>query len=234
MVTAHSGSRGAATTLPPHFAIRATFRVNRPPFRLPTWLVLATLGVASALPLGAQQDAERTSSLGLSSTGALSVHVGASRIVRGARGVEGGVTLDLGYLATPRLRVLTDLSFLRSLSYEERVEHENRTYRDVFYDLSGHVALSAHANAPTSRITPYALAGVGIHLLTSSFGSVVLDTRYNTNNFGLLAGGGVRVRGGPGSRRAAFVEIRRIQAKDVRRLNLQLGASLLFNDLVRP
>jgi outer membrane protein W len=174
-----------------------------------------------------------STSLGLASVGALSLHLGVSDVQRSVRGVEGGATLDLGHFASPRVRLLADVSFLRTSPMSERVESEGRSYRDVFYDLSGNLAVAVHPTGVSARIAPYVAAGVGIHVLSSSFGSLALDTRYNTNNFGVIGLAGVRARVGQAGRHAVLLEVRRIEAKDVSRLNLQVGMSALFNDLAR-
>lgn len=222
----------ACDTLPAHPAIRAIVRVIRRCFGRPARHLVAALAVIIPVT-GASQEGARSTSLGIASAGLVAIHVAGARIERGAEGAEGGVTLDLGHFSSPRLRLVTDVAFLRTFAYEERVETEGKSYRDVFYDLSGNVAIAVHANPPTARATAYALLGVGVHALTSSFGSLTLDARYNSNNFGLLAGGGVRIRHGEGSRRAYLLELRRVQAHDVSRLSLHLGIAALFNDLAR-
>lgn len=207
-------------------------RVIRRYFGQPAQHLVAALVVIMPVA-GASQEGARATSLGIASAGLVAIHVAGARIERGAEGAEGGVTLDLGHFNSARVRLVTDVSFLRTFAYEERVETEGKSYRDVFYDLSGNVAIAVHTNAPTARATAYALLGVGVHALTSSFGSLALDARYNSNNFGLLAGGGVRIRHGGGSRRAYLLELRRVQAHDVSRLSLHLGIAALFNDLAR-
>lgn len=152
---------------------------------------------------------------------------------RSIRGAEAGLSIDLGHFASPRVRLVADGAFLRTFPYTERVESEGKTYRDVIYDLSGNLSVVARATPVESRLSPYIGAGVGIHVLTSSFNSLAIDTRYNTNNFGLLAMAGLHARVGQGLRRSLRVEMRRVQAKDVSRLSVHLGVSALFNDLAR-
>lgn len=191
-------------------------------------LVLLTLLLPSS---GRGQERPGGSALGLSAAAAFGVHAGVARVERGARAVEGGLQLDLGHFSSPRLRLTTDISYLRSLPYEERVETEGKTYRDVFFDLSGSVALSWFAAHPSARVNPYVTAGVGMHVLSSSFESLTIDTRYNTNNFSLHGGAGLRLR--VGDRRALVAQVARVQVRNVSRTTLQLGMEALFNDLAR-
>lgn len=190
--------------------------------------------LAAAFPalLLAQTDSARAA-LGLSAIGALGIQAGASRIERDVNGLEAGAQVDLGHFGNPRIRLWSDIAFLRSMHLTERFEVEGRTYRGVFYDLSGNVGVSVLGAAPGATFTPYVGGAVGIHILSSSFGSLAIDSRYNTNNFGFLATLGVRTRIGSSGRRAMLIELRRVQAKDVSRLSLQLGLATLFNDLAR-
>lgn len=171
--------------------------------------------------------------LGLAGAGAFVVAAGWASIERGIHGVALGSTVDLGHFRSPRVRLLADVEYLLTLPHEEYVEVDGRSYRDVFRDLSGHVLVAFHAAPPTAPVSPYVAAGVGVHVLSSTFGSIAIDRRYNTNNFGLLGGAGVRVGVGAGGRRALQVELRAMQARDVRRLSVHAGVATLFNDLVR-
>jgi hypothetical protein len=195
-------------------------------------LFVASFAAASPAPLAAQRDSSRTA-LGLSSVGAFAFLAGGARIERHVNGAEIGGQLDLGYFASPRLRVTADVSFLRSFPLEEHIEIEGMTYRDSFYDLSGSTGVTLLGAAPPASITPYIGAGVGVHALSSNFGSIVIDTRYNSNNFGLLGTLGLRARVGRSGRRAVQLELRRVQAKNVSRVSLHLGIVTLFNDLAR-
>ena len=176
---------------------------------------------------------QSNASLGLSSVGSVSIHVGGASIQRSVRGAEVGTTIDLGHFASRRVRLLADASFLRSYPLSERVEAEGKSYRDVFYDLSGHVLVAVRGTRVTARLSPYVAGGVGVHVLSSSFNSLTIDTRYNTNNFGVVGLAGVHARLGGGLRRSMLLEVRRVQTKGVRRLSIHLGLSALFNDLAR-
>jgi hypothetical protein len=86
---------------------------------------------------------------------------------------------------------------------------------------------------PASRIAPYVLAGIGVHALSSTFGTAVLDQRYNTNRFGTELGAGLRGWVGGGGHRGIFVEVRRVIADEVNRTVLRGGALFFLGDLVR-
>lgn len=173
------------------------------------------------------------SNLGLAAIGSVAMHGGWASIQYGFHAAEVGGSVDFGYLRSRRVRLVADLTYLLTLPHEVAVVSEGETYRDVFRDLSAHLSLAFHATPPSARVSPYLLTGVGVHVLSSSFGSTVIDTRYNTNNFGLLAAVGSQIRVGGSGRRALQVEIQTMQARNVRRVGVTLGVAALFNDLVR-
>lgn len=191
----------------------------------PLLVPLAAKGQGDAIPSGTH--------VGLAAVGALTVHAGAASIQRGYHGLAAGTTIDFGHIRSPRLRLLADVTYLHSFPKTELIPTENRSYRDVFRDLSGTLALAFHLNAPAARLSPYVATGIGVHVLSSSFGSPVIDRRYNTNNFGLLAAAGARLRTGTGGRRALLIEARRVMSHDVSRTSIHLGVSSLFGDLAR-
>jgi len=204
------------------------------PRRPTALLVVIAWFLLPASARGQQDSTAATTRVGLSSVGALSVHGSFASIQRGYRALALGATTDFGHIASPRLRLLADIGYLRSFAKTEFVAAENRSYRDVFRDLSGTLALALHLTDPTSRVTPYVAGGVGVHVLSSSFGSLAIDTRYNTNNFGMLAAAGARLRTGATSRRAVQFEVRRVLAPDVSRTSVHLGLAYLLGDLARP
>jgi hypothetical protein len=239
--------RGAVLYPPPTLAC-PELDTSRMPFRsaLVTssalMLLLAVSIAAAPTSLAAQGDASRSDSsrndssrvaLGLSAVGAFTVHGGGARVERHVDALEIGGQLDLGHLVSRRVRISTDVSFLRSFPMEERIDTEGKTYRDSFFDLSGSVMATLLGAAPSATITPYIGGGVGVHALSSNFGSIVIDTRYNANKFGLLATAGVRARVGQSGRRAVTLELRRVQVSEVSRASLHLGIVALFNDLAR-
>lgn len=122
------------------------------------------------------------------------------------------------------------MSFLRSLPRSEYVAQEDATYRDVFYDLSGHVTLTVLARDPAHTVVPYASVGAGVHALTSSYGSIPIDIRYNTNVLGLRLGTGLRFRG---RARALSLESTAVLARNVSRATIGLSTEWLTGDLRR-
>jgi len=188
------------------------------------------------LPVAAEGQGDSVparTSVGLAAVGALTVHASFASIQRGYHGIAAGATVDLGYIRSPRVRLLADVSYLRSFPKTELILPENQRYRDDFRDLSGTLSLAFHATAPTARVSPYVATGLGVHVLSSSFGSLAIDRRYNTNNFGLLAAAGARLRTGTGGRRALLIEARRVMSHDVSRTSIHLGLSSLFGELAR-
>ncbi len=186
--------------------------------------------VVAALLLGLIPHPARSQepALGLRAIGAASLSLAVGRVDRGATGIEGGAALDLGHFASRRIRVGVSAAFLRTLPFTEYVAQDDTSFRDVFYDLSGHVSLTFLARRPEHRVVPWASIGAGVHVLTSSFGSIPIDIRYNTNVFGLRSAAGVRLRG---ARRALSIEAGAILAKEVSRATLGLSTEWLFGDL---
>jgi hypothetical protein len=169
-----------------------------------------------------------TSNVGLHAVGAVGIYGGPARLERSSRGHEGGLVLDLGWLRGRGLRLQGELSILRA-SLTEYVEIEDSTFHGDFYDLNGSVTAIwlMSRNAPVS---PYALAGVSVHALSSAFQIAVLDRRYNANRFGSQIGAGIRLRFG-GLRQALFVEGRRVIADEVDRTVVRFGGLVLMGDL---
>ena len=169
-----------------------------------------------------------SANIGLQAVGAIGIFGGPARLERSSRGQEGGLLLDLGWLRGRSLRLQGELSILRA-SLTEFVEVEDSTFHGDFYDLSGSVSaiwLTSHS----ARVSPYALAGLSVHALSSAFQTVVLDRRYNANRFGSHVGAGIRLRLGS-TRQVLFVEGRRIIADEVDRTVVRFGGLVLMGDL---
>ena len=204
---------------------------------MPLALALGPTVPATALAQGAAQQpnapSEPRTRLGLDAIGAATIAAGFSSIENGFHAWQLGGTVDFGSLRSRHVRLLADLSYLLTLPHREYVLAEGKSYRDVFRDLTAHLSLAVHPWSPTSRVSPYVAAGVGVHVLSSSFGSLTIDTRYNTNNFGLREAVGFQVGIGGSGRRALTIEVETLQARDVRRVAVKAGLTGLFNDLVR-
>lgn len=173
---------------------------------------------------------EPTSNLGLPAIAAIGVHGGFARLERSSNGQEGGLLVDLGWLRGRSIRLQAELSFLRA-SLTEYVELEDSTFDSDYFDLSAGVSSVWLASAE-GKVSPYILGGFAVHALSSAFGSVLLDQRYNTNRFGSHIGAGLRLRFGA-SRQAVFVEVRRIIADEVDRTAVRFGGLVLMGDLHR-
>lgn len=201
--------------------------------RRSAWRLLPTVVgmVAATSVLAAQESSASGASFGVRAIGSAAIHGGAARVEHGAEAIEFGARMDVGHFAIRRIRVIGDVAFLRSREHAEYVVFEDSTFRNVFYDLSGHVAIQWFALDPAGPVAPYILTGVGVHSLTSNFGSIVLDQRYNTNNFGLLGAVGTRVKFA--KRSSIFVEVSRSLVRNVRRSSLRIGLEALYGDLMR-
>ncbi|MCC6929924.1 MAG: hypothetical protein IT359_13160 [Gemmatimonadaceae bacterium] len=206
------------------------------PKRLAATLLAGVVLLAAPWRAGAQGDTLQPparTNVGLDAIGAVSASAGWASVENGFHAWQVATRVDFGHLRSRRVRLLADVQYLLSLPHSEYVLAEGKSYRDVFRDLSAHLSLAVHPVSPTARVSPYIAAGLGVHVLSSSFGSVTIDTRYNTNNFGLREAVGVRVGVGGSGRRALTLEVESIQTRDVRRVGLSLGVTGLFNDLVR-
>jgi hypothetical protein len=137
-----------------------------------------------------------------------------------AQGAEVGGQLDLGGWRSRQVRPTAEIAFLRS-KHREFVSADDTTYDGVFYDLSGRLGVTFLARDPGRAFVPYATAAVGVHVLSSSYGSLVIDQRYNTNSFGLMGAVGVRIRAGRA--RGLLIEVRRVQADNVSRTSVHAG-----------
>lgn len=187
--------------------------------------------LAAAFSVAVQaQDSTAKSSLGLRAIGLVGLKAAGGRAERGYRTAEGGIVVDLGHFSSRRVRLATEVAYLRTLRRGEYVPAEDSSYSGVFYDLSGHLMLHVTATDPGGKLVPYIATGVSVHALTSSFGSIPIDLRYNTNVFGLRALGGVRVRAW--RRRAVSVEWDATLAKEVSRWSVRVGVDHLLGDLV--
>lgn len=197
------------------------------------WRLLSlTVGMAAASSvLAAQESNSGGPSFGVRAIGSFALHGSTARVEHGAEAVEFGARMDVGHFSLRHIRIVGDVAFMRSRQHAEYVAFEDSTFRSVFYDLSGHVAIQWFALDPAGPIAPYLLTGVGVHSLTSNFGSIVLDQRYNTNNFGLLGAVGTRVKFA--RRSSLFVEVSRSLVRNVRRSSIRVGLEALYGDLVR-
>ncbi len=199
----------------------------------PSFSIAAAIALTVSVGLGAGVCEGQDSgggTLGLRGVGYVVANLGASRLPRNGKAGEGGLSLDLGHFPAARFRLSGDASFMRTVGYSEYVSDEDREYRKPFYDLSGSLVVSVDGGGREARVIPYLGAGVGVHALTSSIGTVTLDRRYNTNVFGVVATAGSRIRFR--GNRVLRIEARAVGAKNVRRVGIHVGMGLLFNDLV--
>ena len=171
------------------------------------------------------------SNLGLPAVAAFGVHAGFAQLERSSDGPEVGAFLDLGWLRGRALRLQGEVAFQRA-TLTEFLTLEDTTFHGDYFDLSLGVS-AAWFVSPDGQVSPYALAGVAVHALSSTFGNSELDQRYNANRSGSHLGAGVRLRIGS-SRQAVFAEARRVIADEVNRTVVRLGGLLLMGDLYRP
>jgi len=192
------------------------------------WLaVVYTLFVTFPLDSGAQ---EPMSNLGLPAIAAVGFHGGFARLERSSDGQEGGMFIDFGWLRGRSVRLQAEIAMLRG-TLTETLVLEDSTFRGDYYDMTTGVSAIWLLNLE-GPVSPYALAGVAVHSLSSSFGNSVLDQRYNANRFGSQIGAGVRLRA-RSARPAIFAEVRRVLSEHVNRTEVRFGGAVLLGDLYR-
>ena len=174
-----------------------------------------------------------TSNLGIAGVAAIGLHTGTANVERKARGREYGGIIDIGWIRVPRLRIQGEVDFLRA-NHTERVEVEDSTYSNVFYDLTTSISALLLVGGERWRLAPYLSAGVGVHALSSAFHSPTIDRRYNVNPFGFHIGAGARIWLGGAGRGGVFAEARYVVADNVNRTSIRAGALVFFRDLIRP
>jgi hypothetical protein len=168
-----------------------------------------------------------TSNLGLTAVGGLGVHAGGASLERNASALEAGAVIDLGWMRGRAVRLQAEVSILRA-QHEEYVEVEDSTFSGHYMDLSAGASVM-WLGAPDGRLSPYVLGGISVHALSSAFGPLALDRRYNTNRFGSHIGAGLRFRASGVT--SLFVEGRRVIADEVDRTAYRAGLLVLLGDL---
>ncbi|MGQ0640154.1 MAG: hypothetical protein ACT4P6_05180 [Gemmatimonadaceae bacterium] len=170
---------------------------------------------------------------GIGASGALGFKAGGAELQRAGGAQFVGIELDLGRFAGSTTRFQIESTFLRG-GLLEFVELEDNTYSGHIYDLTGALVGMQLLRPASRRVQPFVSAALSVHAMSSSFGSTILDRRYNTNNFGVQAGVGLRVRLGRRGQRALAIEVRRITVREMNRLSLSIGLLRLMRDLGVP
>jgi hypothetical protein len=170
---------------------------------------------------------------GIGASGGIAIKLGGAELQRAGGSHLLGVELDLGRFAGPTTRFQLEATFLRGV-LDEFVELEGRSYSGSIFDLTGAIVGVQLLRPPSRRFQPFVSAGLSVHAMSSSFGSTILDRRYNTNNFGAQAGLGFRMRLGARGQRALTVEVRRITVHDMNRVSLSIGLMRLLRELAAP
>ena len=173
-----------------------------------------------------------STNLGLPAVGAFGVHGGVALLERSSEGPEGGFLLDLGWLRGRSVRLQGEIAIL-SASLTETIQIDDdteETFTGDYFALSVGLSSAWLANQD-GRVSPYVVAGVAVHALSSAFRNPVLDLRYNANRFGSHIGAGLRVR--LAARTGLYAEARRVIADEVNRTVIRVGALALFGDLFR-
>ena len=173
-----------------------------------------------------------SANLGLPAVGAFGLHGGIARLERSSDGPEGGFLLDLGWMRGRSVRLQGEIAMLNASLTETLLMDGDteETFTGDYFALSVGLSSLWLANRD-GRVSPYAVAGVAVHALSSAFRNAILDARYNANRFGSHIGAGFRWR--LGARTGLYAEARRVIADEVNRTVIRVGALALFGDLYR-
>ncbi len=171
--------------------------------------------------------------VGVTASGGVGVFAGGGRASHDVTGGEVGALVDLGWIWTPRVRLTGDAVWFAG-PHREYVPQDDESYKSTVYDLAGTVSLRLLGGSSTSRLVPYASVGLAVHALSSSFGTLPLDQRYNANRFGATAGVGVERWIGPAGRHSVWLEGRVQGVTDVSRWTARVGWVRHFSSMTRP
>ncbi|MFN8574039.1 MAG: hypothetical protein U0132_18425 [Gemmatimonadaceae bacterium] len=196
--------------------------------RLLLALVVAT--VLSGGPVGAQATRAH---VGLTASGGLGVFGGGGQATHDLTGGEAGALVDLGWIWSPRVRLTGDAAWFAG-PHREFVAQDDRSYKSTVFDLTGSVSLRLLGGSASSRLVPYLSGGFAIHALSSSFGTLPLDQRYNANRFGVLGAVGMERWIGSSGRQSVWVEWRVQEVTDASRWTARVGWTRHFAAMARP
>ena len=194
---------------------------------------LASLILVGFAPSASAAQNSSTSHVGVSGIAALGALVGGEVVEGKSHAGEVGAFMDLGWVRTPRLRLQGEVEFLRA-RLRQYVLVQDTTFDGPFFDLSATVSAVLLGGNEHQRFVPYLDGGVGVHALSSTFGTLVLDRLYNANPFGFHVGAGARVWTSGSGRNGMFVEVRRVIAEAVNRSSVRVGGMVFYRDLIRP
>ena len=157
------------------------------------------------------------------------MHAGAGQIKHATLGAEVGAALDLGHIASRRVRVSVGIDYLgMSIDRPDSLGVRERGHGYVFTAF-------ADVNVAPSlvrRVVPYAGAGFGIDAVGTTISNEQIGALYNTNVFDVHAQLGVLYRATPN---AGFsLEARATGARVVRRVGVRLGYTIFYNELRAP
>jgi hypothetical protein len=173
----------------------------------------------------AQDDEPRR---GLAASASLGVRGGIAVIDKSRPGVETGASLDLGWLHSPRARLVLDVDFLRAIT--TRQDLAGLRVSDPYVDLSANVGVRIMSSTPRA-VAGYVGAGAGVHAMSTGITVRVVSERYNTNVFGMYGAIGLLAITSPDRRDLVQVELRATAAQNVPRISLEAGYTRLFRDI---
>jgi len=164
--------------------------------------------------------------MGLGASSALTAHVGVGQIKHATLGTEVGAALDLGSIASKRVRFSLGVDYLAmtidrpdSLGFREKGAGYVFT---AFADLSVIPSLRR-------RVSPYGGVGFGVDAVGTTISNEQIGALYNTNVLDVHGQLGAFYRLTPHTRLS--IEARATGARVVRRIGVRLGYTWLYNGL---
>lgn len=168
----------------------------------------------------ASLDAQELSHLGLAAVGHVTAFEGVGVPQTADAGFEVGAGIDLGWLGTPRNRLLLDATFLNSLVRFRSAEGVQQ--RGPFYDLAASLSV-ARLLPRLGRVEPFGLIGAGVEAIGSTTNDVGVDVLYNATRMALHAGAGALVTVSPDGEDGFQLELRGTAVHHLTRVSLRVG-----------
>jgi hypothetical protein len=195
--------------------------------RLIAVLAVALIAISLLAPRAlAAQRVDPPPRLGLGASSAFGVYAGAGVIPHASLGPNVGGTLDLGWIASRRVRFSVGVDYLATTI--DRVDSlgVRQTGKGYVFSALADVNLMGPI---TRRITPYVGGGAGVNAVGTTIQNEHIGAIYNTNVFDVHAQIGALVRVAPRGRLS--VELRGTGARVVRRFGVRVGYTWLYNEL---
>jgi hypothetical protein len=183
--------------------------------------------LVGAMPTAARaQQVDSEPQLGLGASSALTLHVGVGQMKHASLGTELGGSLDLGWVATRRVRLSVGVDYLAmTIDRADSLGVRERGDGYVFTAFADVNAFSSLAR----RLSAYGGVGFGVDAIGTQISNEQIGAIYNTNVFDLHAQVAALYRVTP--RGHLTIEARATGARIVRRVGVRIGYAWFYNQL---